>query len=80
MGIGDCNWKVGRGEGLDLCLPINLHGVQSSYASFCCEARVSEILGGWERVIREGWGSEEEEGIFGFGLVICSCWWVGGGV
>jgi hypothetical protein len=43
----------------ELHIPINLQGVQSSYASFFCVARVSEILGGWERVITEGWGSEE---------------------
>ena len=46
-------WEYGRN------LPINRHGVQSSYASFFCVARVSEILGGCERVITEGWGSEE---------------------
>jgi len=52
--------------------PINLQGVQSSYASFFCVARVSEILGGWERVITEGWGSVE--GIaFGGGMVLGCC-------
>jgi hypothetical protein len=35
--------------------------VQSSYASFFCVARVSEILGGCERVITER--LSEEEGI-----------------
>ena len=39
-------------------LPINLQGVQSSYASLFCVARVSEILGGCERVITEGWSEE----------------------
>jgi hypothetical protein len=43
-----------REDGTELNLPIKRHGVQSSYASFFCVARVSEILGGCERVITEG--------------------------
>jgi hypothetical protein len=56
----------------ELHIPINLQGVQSSYASFFCVARVSEILGGWERVITEGWGSVEGI-VFGGGKVLGCC-------
>jgi hypothetical protein len=55
----------------ELHIPINLQGVQSSYASFFCVARVSEILGGWERVITEGWGSVE--GIVFGGRKVLGC-------
>jgi hypothetical protein len=63
LGFKDGCWGDGNNS------PINRHGVQSSYASFFCVARVSEILGGCERVITEGLS---EEGI------VASCG--GGGV
>ena len=44
--------------------------MQSSYASFFCVARVSEILGGCERVITEGWS---EEGIVVAVWVVLVC-------
>jgi hypothetical protein len=54
-GWGGMFWRdVLEGRWDRACLPIKRHGVQSSYASFFCVARVSEILGGWERVITEG--------------------------
>jgi hypothetical protein len=56
LGTGRCGrWRgVLGGWFWELHIPINLQGVQSSYASFFCVASVSEILGGWERVITEG--------------------------